>query len=90
MKTNTRVFVSVLLLAVIWVAYTLLTQTATPLTGTELAIANVNGGNYEWAQMNLFDKSRNVLESAAIPYILSALALIGLWGRKAKQWIVEG
>ena len=84
-----KIIMSVLALAVIWGVFTLVTQSATPIVGTELAIANVNGGNYEWTQMNLMDKGRHVLDSTAIPYILSLLALAGIWWKYIKNYYVN-
>jgi hypothetical protein len=89
MKTGMKVIISLLALGVIWGSYALLTQSATPIMGTELAIAQVNGGNYEWAQMNLFEQSRHVLESSVIPYVLSLLALVGVWWKSIKK-IIDG
>jgi len=89
MKIKGKVVVSVLALGVIWGSYTLLTQSAIPITGTELAIAQVNGGNYEWAQMNLFEQSRHVLENQTIPYILSILALLGVWWKSIAKKVLE-
>lgn len=90
MKIKGKVVSSVLVLGVIWGIYALLTQSATPITGTELAIAQVNGGNYEWAQMNLFEQSRHVLESQTIPYVLSILVLIGIWWKTIAKKVLEG
>lgn len=81
-----KIIMSVLVLAVIWGVFALVTQSVTPLIGTDLAIANVNGGSYEWTQMHLMDKSRHVLDNTAIPYILSLLALIGIWWKSIKKY----
>ena len=83
-----KIIMSLLALIIIWGIYILVTQSATPIISTELAIANVNGGNYEWTQMNLMSQSRHIFESIFVPLFLSFLILIGLWGKNIKNVIV--
>lgn len=87
MKTSTRIVVSVIVLAAIWGGYTILTQSVNPVVGTELAIANVNGGYVEWSNLNLFEKSKNVMENLFFPRILTVLVLLGIWGGEIKKLI---
>ena len=87
MKTSTRIIASIVVLGVIWGTYTILTQSVNPVVGTELAIANVNGGYTEWANMNLFEKSKNVMENLFYPRIFSILALLGIWAGAIKKLI---
>jgi hypothetical protein len=75
MKVSTKIGAVLGSFGICWFVSRLLTDAVVPVTNTQLAVANVNGGNVEWQALNMFS-SHNGLLSAGIFVMWALFSLI--------------
>lgn len=76
-KWMTRLLILVVVGVILWGFNALWTDAAQPTIGTQLAVANVNGGNTEWQEMNVFQKNKGLV--GTVSFILFGLTAVVLF-----------